>query len=243
MIGFLGADVLYEQQFDPERDFLVSGVDETASVIRESSLAITPYSSRQRRSFASFSAYDSEERLDGVGLLLGDCSADFQMPVIYIGGSIAVPYMTSTVAGAYDAGMLPAERTVWYIGARDFSADECAWARYNQRLMADGEIDIETAVKTALSELAGTPCRVMLNIDIIDPVWAPYVRHQAGFGYDPKTLLKALLCFEGGAVSMVQVCGLGNSGTDQEKNITSRLAAELARELSLAVFPFKLIKA
>ena len=241
MVGFLGTEALYEQEVDLQRDLLIYGIDDTAAAIREYSLGISPYSPKLRRSFTNFSAYDSNERLDGVNLLLGDTSADFQLPTIYIGATVNVPYMGMSIGDAYNQGVLPEERTVWYLGSRNFSSEECDWVRYNQRLLANHEVDLDIAIKTALAELNGVQSRVILNMDIVDPVWAPAVQRPAGFGYEPRELLKALCSLEGAPVPLVQVCGVYVQ--DQETRDvaqTSRLAAELARELALTVFAYKL---
>ena len=230
MVGFLGTEALYEQEVDLQRDLLIYGIDDTAAAIREYSLGISPYSPKLRRSFTNFSAYDSNERLEGVNLLLGDTSAEFQLPTIYM-----------SIGEAYNQGVLPEERTVWYLGSRNFSSEECDWARYNQRLLAGHEVDLDVAIKTALAELNGVQSRVILNMDIVDPVWAPAVQRPAGFGYEPKELLKALRSLEGAPVPLVQVCGV--CVQDQETGAvaqTARLAAEFARELALTTFAYKL---
>ncbi|MGM9992138.1 MAG: arginase family protein [Candidatus Bruticola sp.] len=241
MVGFLGTEALYEQEVDLQRDLLIYGIDNTAAVIREQSLNISPYSPKLRRSFTNFSAYDSDERLDGVNLLLGDTSADFQLPSIYIGSSICVPYLGLDLSEAYNQGVMPEERTVWYIGGRGCTAEESDWVRYNQRLLADYELDIEAAVRTALAELNDAPARVILNMDAIDPVWAPAVKKPTSFGCTPKELLKALRALEGAPIPLVQVCGVIDQERSQEAVAqTGRLAAELARELALTVFAHKL---
>lgn len=241
MVGFLGAEALYEQEVDLQRDLLIYGIDDTAAAIREYSLGISPYSPQLRRSFTNFSAYDSNERLEGVNLLLGDTSADFQLPTIYVGATVNVPYMGMPVGEAYNYGVLPEERTVWYLGSRNYSSEEGDWARYNQRLLAAHEVELGAAIKTALAELNGVSSRVILNMDIVDPVWAPAVLRPASFGYEPRELLKALRSLEGASVPLVQVCGISVQGQEAAALVqTGRLAAELARELALTVFAYKL---
>lgn len=240
MVGFLGAQALYDQEFDAQNNFLIFGVGPAADCIRESSLYISPHSPALRRNFNNFYAFDSQERLQDASLVLGETSADFQLPVIYVGGTICAPYMTCWLGEAYEINALPHERTVWYVGCRDYSPEEGEWARYNQRFLPSSELEVEVALKTALAELNGAPCRLMLNIDALDPVWAPAVRRQAGFGHTPVALLKALRCLEGSSVTVVQVCGLAASENAWEQKQTARLAAEFGRELALTIFPFKL---
>ncbi|MCR4784077.1 MAG: arginase family protein [bacterium] len=241
MVGFLGTPVLYEQELDLQHDFLIYGIDDTASIIREYSLGVNTYSPELRRDFNNFSAYDSSERFEGVNLLLGDSSADFQLPMIYIGGTICAPYMTSDVNYAYALDALPQERTVWYLGCRSYTAEEGDWARYNQRLMAAHEVSIDTALKTSIMELNGVSARLILNIDILDPVWAPAVKRPAGFGCTPGELLKTLRCLEGASIAMVQVCGVYSEDEHSSQAAqTGRMAAEFARELALTVFPGRL---
>ena len=176
MVGFLGTEILYEQNFDPQKDFLISGTDDTANLIRENSLNIGMYSPFLRRDFSRFSAFDSDTRIDNVSLLLGDSSMDFLLPIIYIGGHVAVPYLGCSVSEANNLGVLPAEHTIWYVGCRNYTSDEEYWVRYNQRLLHRFELDLDIALKTAVCEMNGTPCRIIFNIDVIDPVWAPSVK-------------------------------------------------------------------
>ena len=152
MVGFLGAQALYDQEFDAQNNFLIFGVGPAADCIRESSLYISPHSPALRRNFNNFYAFDSQERLQDASLVLGETSADFQLPVIYVGGTICAPYMTCWLGEAYEINALPPERTVWYVGCRDYSPEEGEWARYNQRFLPSSELEVEVALKTALAE-------------------------------------------------------------------------------------------
>lgn len=241
MPGFLGADNSPRQDVDPLQSLLISGDSVEADLIRQASAEICPYSAMLRRDFRSFDSYDLPERRDAA-LLLGYIKEAPPLPVICLSGQIYAPGVNMSVEEAGNSGCLPVDGTVWYLGARSFTADTERWARYNHRLLTAFELNIEDALRTALAELNGAACRVIFNVDILDPVWTPSLSRRAGFGYNPLDLLKALRCLEGANIDSVQVCGVTRCADVVAERETARTAAEFARELSLAVFRERLRK-
>ena len=231
MVGFLELPEWFGDELDPEQQFLIGGGDESAMLIREASAQVQRYSARLNRDFDQFSCFDTPEVNEYVKLLLGDTTLEFSLPVIYIGAGLAAPNSTRPLVEAYDLGTVPPPGTMWYIGARGFNRMECGWARNYQRLLPGFEVGIDVALKTALAELNGQPFRLMVNIDVIDPVWAPAVKHPVGLGLDPRELWNALQSLKEAPLELLQICGIDHK--HKAPLDTARLAAELARDVAL----------
>ena len=233
MVVFLRSTELFDYKLRAG-DFLVAGGDASATAIREASVYVSSYSPGLDRDFADFGAFDTYEAHGSAKLFLGDCSSDWGMPVLHIGGRINIPFMSATLQEAQEYQILPAANTIWYAGARDYTREERDWARYNQRIFPLPEVELDAAVRTAVSDIGHQPFRVMINIDVLDPVWAPAVRHQASCGASPRDLFKAVKALAGSPVCVVQVCG----PNPEEEGLaqTARIAAETARDVSLAIW-------
>ncbi len=231
MVGFLELPEWFGDDINPNEQFLVGGGDESSALIREASTSVSRFSAILNRDFNVFSAFDTSEVNEYVKLLLGDTSIDFSLPVIYVGAGVVAPTSTRPLENAYDLGTLPEPGTVWYVGARGYSALERDWARDTQRLLPGFELDVDVALRTAIDELQGQPFRLMVNLDVIDPVWAPAVKHPVGLGLTPRELWKALEAVRGAPAELVQVCGV--DAKHYHPQDTARLAAELGRDIAL----------
>ncbi|MBQ7502017.1 arginase family protein [bacterium] len=241
MPGFLGADNSPRQNIDLQQSLLITGDSVEADLIRQASAEICPYSVMLRRDFRSFKAFDLPERADAA-LVLGYIKEAPPLPVVCISGQIYAPGVNMSVEEAGNSGTLPVDGTVWYVGARSFTEETERWARYNHRLLTAFELNLEDALKTSLAELNGNACRLILNVDILDPVWTPSLSRRFGFGFSPLELLRAFKCLEGANIDSVQVCGVTRCADVIAERETARIAAELARELSLTVFRSRLGK-
>lgn len=234
MVGFLGIPELYDGQFDSQTQLLVSGGDDSAALIREASSALDTFSPRLDRDFADLAAFDCRERTSDVSLLLGDSTLDWGLPVVYLGAGIVAPCSTGDIDEAARYGTLPADNTVWYLGGCNYSRSERDWARNTQRLLPIHELDLEVALHSAISELAGQPFHLMVNMDIFAVSWAPAVKRTSLFGLQPGQFWRAMSALQGAPVSMVQVCGL--VADHPGSSSTARLAAEAARDLAICCF-------
>ncbi|MBQ7568174.1 arginase family protein [bacterium] len=231
MVGFLELPEWFGDELDPEQQFLVGGGDDSAMLIREASAQVQRYSARLNRDFNQFSCFDTQDVNEYVRILLGDTTLEFSLPVIYIGAGLVAPNSTRPLVDAYELGTVPPQQTVWYVGARGYNQMERDWARSHQRLLPGFEVPIDVALRTALAEIGGQPFHLMVNIDVVDPVWAPAVKHPVGLGLAPRELWDALEALKGAPIELLQICGIDHKhGTPLD---TARLTAELARDIAL----------
>ena len=231
MVGFMQIPEWFGDALVEGEQYLVGGGDESSMLIREASAQVSTYSARLKRDFSQFNFLDSPEINEYVKILLGDTSLEFSLPTIYIGAGIVAPNSTRPLVEAYDFGNMPAQGTMWYVGARSFMPTECDWARHTQRLLPGFEVDIDTALRTALADLDGQAYRLMINLDILDPAWANAVKRPVGLGITPLELFKALQIIEGTPVELLQICGLDHRHNSPHD--TARLGAEIARDAAL----------
>lgn len=84
------------------------------------------------------------------------------------------------------------DNSLWFLGARAYTKEERDWARHHQRLLPLFEVDLETAALTAAHEIQDRPVYVSVDIDVLDPAYAPGVGNPEGLGATQEDLWKAL---------------------------------------------------
>lgn len=197
----------------PSTRLLLAGAGEAAEAIRRASSGLDPYVPRWDRDFLELGAADSRGALGGARLLLEP--VPLEGPQVWIG-----------------AGLEPARPgTAWYVGARRYRREERDRARREQRLLPLPEVGLEVALRTALMEIGERPFHLVLDLDVLDPAWAPAVARPCGLGADPRELWAALEVLRDRAPASFQVRGLVPE-TDRDGR-TALLAAEIVRDLAL----------
>ncbi len=81
---------------------------------------------------------------------------------------------------------------VFLVGARAYVKEERDWFRHHQRLLPLFEIDLETAVRSVMEDVGDRPLYVTIDIDVLDPAWAPGVGNPEGLGATYRELRAAL---------------------------------------------------
>lgn len=194
----------------------VAGAGPVAEALRRASRGVDPYAPRWDRDFRDLGAADAGSAREGACILLG--------PGPVPGGLRSVHLA---------AGLEPAERpgTAWYLGARRYTREERDRARREQRLLPLAEIDLGVALRTALLETGGQPLHLVLDLDVLDPAWAPGVERPAGLGATPRELWGAFELLRDAPLASFEVRGLV-PGRDPEGR-TALLAVEAIRDLAL----------
>ncbi|MDR2736695.1 MAG: agmatinase [Gracilibacteraceae bacterium] len=138
----------------------------------------------------------------------------------YLGESLSHATVMRKVAGVVEP------RRVYQLGIRSGTRGEWAFARAETRLL---EGDIVAALAAVLPEIAGTPVYVSIDIDVVDPAFAPGTGTPEPGGCTSAELLRAVLMMKELNVvgfDVVEVC----PATDQSER-TAILAAKVVREL------------
>ena len=118
------------------------------------------------------------------------------------------------------------------VGGRAYSKNERDWMRRHQRLLPCFEVDIEVAVRTAMAEIGDRPIYVSLDLDVLDPSFAPEVSRLEGFGVSYSELRAALDVLGEARVVGFDLAGLPRAGGVNSQ--TLHLAAEVLRDNILA---------
>ena len=204
----------------PETRLVLGGGGAMAEALRRASRGLLPYVPRLDRNFRDLSAGDAGPSLEGARILLGPCPCPPGLPQVHLGAGLPA---------ASEKG------TAWYLGARRYGREERERARREQRLLPLAEIDLSTGLRTALAELGGRPFRLVLDLDLLDPAWAPAVQDPAGLGAEPRELWKAFEVLRDEAtLESFEVRGLVVERDPSGQ--TARLAAEAVRDLALLVW-------
>lgn len=120
-------------------------------------------------------------------------------------------------------------KNVYQLGIRSGTREEFAYARQNTRLFVD---EIFPALETVVEEIGDRPVYITLDIDVVDPAYAPGTGTPEPGGCTSKDILTALRAMSGLKVvgmDLVEVSPLSDNG-----GITSVLAAKIIREALLA---------
>ncbi|MGI6557456.1 MAG: agmatinase [Limnochordia bacterium] len=116
---------------------------------------------------------------------------------------------------------------VYQFGIRSGTREEFAFGRANTRFFPGG-VD---GLASVLEELAGRPLYLSIDIDVLDPAFAPGTGTPEAGGIGSRELLQALYGLKGlrlVGMDIVEVCPPADPG-----DITSLLAAKLVREALL----------
>lgn len=198
-----------------EAQVLVCGGGSAAEAIRRASQDLETFSPALDRDFADLSAADAgSEAVPGARLYLGQSRRD--LPLVRLQA---------------DLRELDGPRS-WYLGGRACSRADRDRARREHRLLAD--VDLGTGLRTAILELQGEPAHLVVDLDVLDPAFAPGVARPFARGATPRELWEALRCLGPGAVDSCEVTGLVPWRDPDGR--TARLAAELARDLGLILW-------
>lgn len=207
-MSFLGLPIGLEGRL------VVGGSGSVAESLRRASQDLETFSPLLDRDFADLSASDA-----GVGghpeirLSLGPGRRD--LPMVRLGAELRE---------------LDGPRS-YYLGARSCSRADRDRARREHRLLA---VDLATGLRTAVLELEGRPAHLVLDLDVLDPAFAPAVPRFLGRGATPAELWAALRTLPPGSLSSCEVGGLVPWRDPDGR--TARLAAELARDLALILW-------
>ncbi len=198
---------------------LLAGRGEGARALRQASRQLDPYAPRWDRDFRDLGLADSGEELEGACILLGPAPSPAGVPTIHLGASLP-------------PGGAPG--TVWYLGARRYLREDRDRARHQQRLLPLAEIGLEVGLRTCLVEIGPRPAHLVVDLDVLDPVWAPAVARPCGLGVHPHELWQAFAVLRDGPLRSFEVRGLV-AGLDREGR-TALLAAEAIRDLALLLW-------
>lgn len=121
---------------------------------------------------------------------------------------------------------------LYQLGIRSCTWEEWVYGSENTNLFLD---HIKLPLSKLISELKGRPLYLSLDIDVVDPAYAPGTGTPEPGGCMPQELFSALYLLKGANIiglDIVEVCPAYDTG-----NITSILAAKLVREAILAFSP------
>lgn len=197
-----------------EARIVVCGGGSVAEAIRRASQDLEPFSPLLDRELRDASDAGANV-VSGARLYLGHGRRD--LPLIRLGAELEE---------------LEGPRTS-YLGVRACSVADRDRARHEHRLLTG--IDLATALRTAALELGGELAHLVVDLDVLDPAFAPGVARPFALGASPRELWDALRGLEPGSVASAEVTGLV-PWRDPEGR-TARLAAELARDLALILWP------
>jgi len=203
----------------PETRLLLGGEGEGARALRQASLKLQTWVPRWDRDFRDLGLADAGGRLEGASILLGPAPRPEGVTTIHLGASLP-----------------PADHpgTVWYVGARHYSKEDRDRARSQQRLLPLAEVGLEVALRTSLLEIGPRPTHLVLDLDILDPAWAPAVARPGGLGAEPRELWQAFSVLRDRPLRSFEVRGLV-ARLDREGR-TALLAAEAVRDLALLLW-------
>jgi arginase family enzyme len=203
----------------PQSRLVLGGGGLVAQAIRRASLALDPYVPRWDRDFRDLGVADSGAIRKGARIMLGPGASPEEVPVIYVGAGVPV---------------LPRVPAVWYVGGRRYGREDRDRARHEHRLLPLAEISLEVGLRTALLELGGQAFHLVVDLDVLDPVWAPAVARPTGLGAEPRELWKAFETLRASTLGSFEIRGL-LPGRDADGQ-SARLAAEAVRDLALLVW-------
>lgn len=122
--------------------------------------------------------------------------------------------------------------TLFQMGIRSGTADEFAFARERTRLTP---FEVVEPLRRALPELAGRPVYLSLDIDVVDPAFAPGTGTPEPGGITSRELLDAIHLLRG--LNLVGCDLVEVSPPYDASQRTAVLAAEVAREIILSATP------
>ncbi len=190
-----------------------------AQAIRRASLALDPYVPRWDLDFRDLGVADSGAVRKGARILLGPGAPPEDEPVVYVGAGVP---------------LLARVQAVWYVGGRRYGREDRDRARHAHRLLPLAEVGLEVGLRTSLLEVGARPFHLVVDLDVLDPVWAPAVARPAGLGAEPRELWKAFEALRASTLGSFEIRGL-LPGRDADGQ-TARLAAEAVRDLALLVW-------
>lgn len=123
--------------------------------------------------------------------------------------------------------------SLYQFGIRSCTWEEWVYGSENTNLFLD---HIEAPLSKLIPELKGRPLYLSVDIDVVDPAYAPGTGTPEPGGCTPQELFSALYLLKGANIiglDLVEVCPAYDAG-----NITAILAAKLVREAILAFSPF-----
>ncbi len=126
------------------------------------------------------------------------------------------------------AEFMPA-KNIYQFGIRSGEQEEFRWARENTHLTQDLVLE---PLKSILPQIAGRPIYITLDIDVLDPAFAPGTGTQEPGGISAMEILQAVRLLQGQnvvAMDLVEV-----SPPNDTAGITAALAAKIVREAILA---------
>lgn len=134
------------------------------------------------------------------------------------------------------AGECLGDGKIWFVGHRAYTREEERWAMDHQRLLPLHQISLENATRTALAEMTG-PLYVSIDIDVLDPSYAPGVGNPESGGCNFEELEKSLSLIarshHRGATPVLGFDLVEVIGEFDPANITGLRAAELVRNFTL----------
>jgi len=203
----------------PQTRLALGGGGLVAQAIRRASLALDPYVPRWDLDFRDLGVADSGSVRKGARILLGPGAPPEDTPVIYVGAGVPV---------------LARVQAVWYVGGRRYGREDRDRARHAHRLLPLAEVGLEVGLRTSLLEVGARPFHLVVDLDVLDPVWAPAVARPAGLGVQPRELWKAFEAIRASTLGSFEIRGL-LPGRDADGQ-SARLAAEAVRDLALLVW-------
>ncbi len=203
----------------PGTRLILGGDGEGARAIRRASWRLDAYVPRWDRDFRDLGLADAGPGLEGASILLGPAPFPEGVPTIHLGATLP-------------PGGRPG--TLWYLGARRYQKEERDLARSQQRLLPLAEIGLDAGLRTALLEIGPRPGHLVLDLDVLDPAWAPAVARPCGLGAQPLELWRAFEVLRDGPLRSFEVRGLVVE-LDHDGR-TAFLAAEAVRDLALLLW-------
>ena len=119
-------------------------------------------------------------------------------------------------------------RHLWQFGIRNSTAEEICWANGRVRQYWDDELRPLQKIK---SELVGYPIYITLDIDVLDPAYAPGTGTPEAGGISSRELLQALHALSGLNIVGMDLVEVAPPLDDHDR--TSILAAKIVREALL----------
>ncbi len=130
---------------------------------------------------------------------------------------------------------LPDVASLYQFGIRSLSEDEATFVRESGRhgKLQQNLFDVLEPLSAALPEIAGKPVYLSLDIDVVDPAYAPGTGTPEPGGISARELLGAIARLKGLNLVGADVVEVSPVGDESER--TAALAAKVVRELLLSL--------